>query len=669
MRKWIKVLLWTVGVVVVLLAAVSLLAGPIAKGYVNKNGEKLTGRRISVEHVGVNLFSGNVCVRDLCVYEDDGKRAFASFDTLDVSARLLALPFKTLHLGHITLAGLKANIKQDGDHFNFSSLIDHFATDEEKEEDTTPSEWTLKFYNIRLSHASVAYDDLRNGKGIHLPDINLSVPGFVVGGDEASQGGLNIGFAEGGHLNVDADYDSQEKRYSLTASLEKFALENVRPLADDMLRIERLDGTLNAHITAKGQTDNIMQSHIGGTIAVDGVDVQGEGGSVARLTSLKVDVENINLGDNRYDIRSVTVDGLAATYDQWADHNTVSDLLVASKAADTTQSEAVEARQDTTEASDKGGKAMALRLGRLAVTNCAVTYNNHTLPEPFSFPVTNLNAEATDLTLAGGNNAKLRASLPGGGHLMVVWKGDLGDWKRHQDLFLSVKGLDMKQLSPWAVAYTGQPIEDGVFGLTTRLGIANSELDNQNKIDIYKARVGSRRKDVEPEMKIPLKTALYILKDKDDKILIDLPVKGNVDNPEFNYMKVVWKTLGNLLVKVATSPARALGNAMGLSGNDLEFIAIDPAQHGLTSEQYHQLSDLATIAHSDSLIVLTLERQMPATEDSTTQHYERFDMMVSRYLEELGVDKRQLNITTGEAVTDTKGRTGYAVSSEMRIDE
>ena len=86
MRKWIKVLLWTVGVVVVLLAAVSLLAGPIAKGYVNKNGEKLTGRRISVEHVGVNLFSGNVCVRDLCVYEDDGKRAFASFDTLDVSA-------------------------------------------------------------------------------------------------------------------------------------------------------------------------------------------------------------------------------------------------------------------------------------------------------------------------------------------------------------------------------------------------------------------------------------------------------------------------------------------------------------------------------------------------------------------------------------------------------
>ena len=80
MRKWIKVLLWTVGVVVVLLAAVSLLAGPIAKGYVNKNGEKLTGRRISVEHVGVNLFSGNVCVRDLCVYEDDGKRAFASFE-------------------------------------------------------------------------------------------------------------------------------------------------------------------------------------------------------------------------------------------------------------------------------------------------------------------------------------------------------------------------------------------------------------------------------------------------------------------------------------------------------------------------------------------------------------------------------------------------------------
>ena len=156
MKKGWKILLWVVGIVLALLLIVSLLAGPIAKGYINGHGEKLTGRKVVVDHVGVNLFSGNVCVRDLDVYEDNGEDVFVGFDTLDVSVRLLKIPFKTLHFGHITLAGLHANVEQDGNRFNFTSLLEHFASDDSTaEKDTTPSGWTMKFYNIRISHASL----------------------------------------------------------------------------------------------------------------------------------------------------------------------------------------------------------------------------------------------------------------------------------------------------------------------------------------------------------------------------------------------------------------------------------------------------------------------------------------------------------------------------------
>ena len=252
---------------------------------------------------------------------------------------------------------------------------------------------------------------------------------------------------------------------------------------------------------------------------------------------------------------------------------------------------------------------------------------------------------------------------------MVNWKGNIDNWKERQNLFLSIKGLDMKQLSPWTVAYTGQPVEDGVFGLTTRLQITNSQLDNQNKIDIYKARVGSRRKDVEPEMKIPLKTALYILRDKDDKILIDMPIKGNVDSPEFSYMKLVWKTLGNLLVKVATSPVRALGNALGMGSESLDFIVIEPNQRGLTSENYHTLGDLAAVAKSDSLVVITLEQRMPAPKnDTVARGYEFRNEIVRRYLAEQGVPEGQVIVTTGEPVEEGE-QTGYNILSEMKMDD
>jgi hypothetical protein len=385
--------------------------------------------------------------------------------------------------------------------------------------------------------------------------------------------------------------------------------------------------------------------------------------TLAGFKQFDVKVNNINLDANSFDIAEVHLDGLTASYEQWDGYTNISRLM---KAKDTTESKEPEEISDTT-ASKKS--KMQLHVGRLLVENCALTYANHTLPEEFIFPVTNLVIKAENISTQGDNNAQLRATLPGGGMLAVRWQGNISEWKQHQDLFLTIKGLDMKQLSPWSLAYTGQPIEDGVFGLTSRNSIVESNLSGKNTIDIYKATVGKRRKDVDAKLNLPIKAALYVLKDKDDKILIDMPVKGNVDNPEFNYMKVVWKTLGNLVVKVATSPARALGNALGLNGEELDFIAIEPTQHGLTSEQYHILGQLATISQSDSLIVLVLERRMPeAANDTVARHYDMLNLQILRYLQEQGVPEGQVRITNGEPPAAGE-KSGYAVGSEMKLDE
>lgn len=674
MKKGLRILLWVVGIVLALVIIVSLLAGPIAKGYVNGHGEELTGRKVHVEHVGLNLLTGTVNVRGLDVYEDDGEEVFAGFDTLDVRAHLLQIPFKVINLRHITLSGLHANIIQEGKRFNFASLIEHFSSDDSTEvEDTTPSGWVMKFYNINIRHASLNYDDMLNHKGIHLPDINLSVPGFVLGGDEGSEGGLNIGFDKGGRLNVDANYDTKESLYHVDVNLEDFSVQNLDSYLADMLRYDDLRGSVNAHITADGNVNDIMKSSIGGTVAVNGVDLTGSKGPVASFDALTVKVNNINLDDNSFDIGEVRLNGLKATYEQWKEYSNISLLMPKKESQGVTLQSGIEEDDDKSaeEAKGKTGKPMQLHVGSLRVEDASVTYNDHTLPDEFHFPVTGLSVSADDLTTAGGNNAQVRATLPGGGHLMVRWKGDIVNWKNYQDLFLTIKGLDMRQISPWAVAYTGYPVEDGTFGLTTRLAVNNSELDNQNKIDIYKAKVGDRRKDVSAEVKIPLKAALYILKDKDDKILIEMPVKGNIDNPEFNYMKVVWKTLGNLLVKVATSPARALGSALGINSDELEFMGVAPDQHGLTSEQYHILSDLSAIAQSDPRITITLTLHMPATDDAeaAAKRNEWLNEQVARYVAEQGVPEGRIVVVTGEPLTDKKAKAGYAITSEMQIEE
>ena len=500
MKRGLKIALWIIGILLGIIFIATLVAAPIAKSYINNHGEELVGRKVNIEGLKLNVYTGHVAVHGLSLYEDNGSDVFASFDTLDVKASLLKLLGHTVHLKHITLSGLKANLVQNGETFNFQSIIDHFASDStEDDTDTTPSDWVLKFYNIRLSHAEVNYRDAKSGKQWHLPHIGLRVPGFVLGGEEQSEGGLRIGFDEGGRLSIDGGYDAQGGKYNLTATLEDFALKNIEPLTEGVLQPSHLGGSLHANLKAEGTISEILKSRIGGTVTLNNVSLQQKDAPspVAHLARLDVKVNNINLDANSYDIASITLTGLDAHYEQWADHSTLDNILLPGEPESMNNPETPEKQASSTTSSTP----LKLHVGQLAVKDCNLSYSDHTLPDPFLFPVTNLNIEANDLTLAGGNNAKLRATLPGGGHLMVKWNGDLNDWKQHQDLFLSIKGLDMRQLSPWAVAYTGQPIEDGIFGLTTRLTINNSQLDNQNKIDIYKARVGSRRKDVDPRQR------------------------------------------------------------------------------------------------------------------------------------------------------------------------
>ena len=665
MKKGVKILLWIVGVLVALVLLVSLLAGPIAKGYVNRHGEDLTGRKVHVGHVGLNLFTGHVNIRALDVYEDDATTVFAGFDTLDVNVRLLKIPFHTLHFGHITLAGLHADIKQNCDRFNFSSLIEHFASDDTTaDQDTTPSDWVLKFYNIRISHAQLNYDDLAVNKSWHVPDVNLRVPGFVLGGKGNTEGGLNIGFASGGRLGVVGNYDAQSNDFDLTVSLAEFALDNIDAFLSDMLHYERLDGSLYAVLKAEGNIDEIMRSSISGNVALCDIGVSDNNGQIAGFDSLTVAVNNICIDDNLFDIAAIRLSGLKANYEQWKDYSNLDRLLKsAGGQADTAQPAAQPVNDTVADTAATPVKPIQLHVGSFVIEDAALTYVDHTLPDPFSFAITQLGVEARDLTTEGENNARLQATLQGGGKLNVIWNGDISNWKQHQDLMLILRGLDMRQFSPWSVAYTAQPIDDGIFGLASHTMIANSRLVSKNNIDIYQLRVGDRRQDIDPEVKLPLKTALYILRDKDDKIQLELPVNGDVDNPEFNYMKALWKTLGNLVVKVATSPARALGNALGISDEDLEFLAIEPRQHSLTSEQYHILSSLATIAQSDSLLTLTFERQIPADADSSV--FQRFDKQISSYLIEQGLPQKRFSITASDS---TSQRLGYAILSQIAIE-
>lgn len=672
MKKALKIIRIAIITLLVLIVALvlfgTLFGGCVAKNYVNTHGQDLIGREVQVDHVGLNLFTGRVAIHDLAIMEDNGSDRFAGFDTLDVSVSLLRLLGQTVYLRHITLSGLNVSIVQDSNQMNFQSIIDHFAKDSTEAEpaDTTPSNWVVSLHKIHLTHGSADYTDLRRMAHSGFHNLNIFVPDFVIGGKEKTNAGLTVQLTKGGTLKADATWNAQTQDFTADLSLSDLLLDQLKDFNMNPDFVQEIKGALGLTAHVSGNLKQALDMNISGKVDVDNLDlIDSASTSLASLNHLGVDLNKMVLSQNLFDINSIILDGLNLRYELFADStNTLSRIFSkAQEVTDTTLAEAVPETVSDSVTVDTTLQSipLQLRLGHIDLNHINFTFADHTLPDPFEFPVTDLRLTADNITTSGNNNAKVFANLPEGGVLLVDWKGNISDWKLNQSLRLDVRNLHLTSLSPYMVAYFALPFTDGIFSFSSLNTIQNSQLNGKNKIDIYKPTLGERRNDVKPQLKLPVKAALYILKDKDDKVILDVPIKGNVDNPEFNYMKLVWKTLGNLVVKVATSPVRMLGNLGGSNDNEL-FITIDHHEPDFTSEQFYQIDQVAGVAKMDTSYRMLLQLHTRPTDDSIALRNQKIrNKLLQKHLSDLGVPKKQYQIIHLHP-SDTVKVEGYSVT-------
>ena len=673
MNKWLKISLIIlsslIGFILLVLLFGTLFGGCVAKNYVNNHTEDILGRRGSVEHVGMNLFTGHVAVNGLAIYEDNGTDKFAGFDTLDVDISLLRLLGQTVYLRHITLSGLDVRVLQNGSRFNFSSMLEFLqsdTTETEEPQDTTPSPWVISLHNIRFSNGRANYHDVQRNSNWGFKDLDLHVPDFSIGGSEQTDAGLTLEFENGGVLQAQAFIDGRTSDFDISVGLDHFELDQIKPYIVNVAYIDRLQGHLKLNANAKGNLADFANAAIAAKVNLDNVDIRDLSHmSVASMNHFAVDVKKIVPAQNLYDINSIEITGLKTRYELFDDStNTFSRLLAPSTSATDSasmQTDSVEA--PAPEADTVPAPELKLRVGHLALRDMAFTFADHTLKDDFVFPITDIKIEADDISSRGNNNARVFAKMPNGGVTMVKWAGNINHWKEMQRLSINIKGLHITDLSPYMVEYFGMPFADGVFSFSSINTINHSQLNGKNEIDIYKPEFGEKRTDVKPRLHLPVRAALYILKDKDEKVNLSVPVSGNVDNPKFSYMKMVWKTLGNLIIKVATSPARLLGSDASVNENGEVFIEVDMEEPSFTSEQLYQIDQLAEIAKNDEFLMLSMELQVRNAKDSVS--HQRHNNILQHHLVGLGVPEKQIEITTAQPNRDVK-KEGYVVATRYK---
>jgi len=713
MKKFLKITAIVLAVLVVLVIATLKFAPGIVRSYVVGHSEELIGRKTDIANISLNPFSFTLDIDSLAVYEKDGETPFVAFEKFRVNLDPMKMFTGTAAVSEIYLKGLYARVLQHEDRFNFTDILeflakgDTTAIDSAAVADSLAAKadstgmvnaaeiaeglpFNISVENIVFEKGNIIYQDTKIGSKIHLQDFSVSIPAVYLSNKQTDVG-LSLKFADGGDLNVKVQANAATNDFHLGVDLRKFALACGKPYLNDFINYKDFSGSLSVMMDIDGNLNEILASNIKGTVSLDSIVLTETSGKTIGVNHVGVGIARANINENNYHVDSVVVDGAFAHLDLFKNGKTNIDVLLKKGSADEPDSAQLAADQqlvigDVTDSAavaekpaepeeKKAEKPLKAKVDKLLVQNTTVSATDHSITRPFNYTVRAITVNGSNINFNTPCAINVSAAFPEGGSLSVKYKGALSDLGT-MDAYISVKNLALKHFSNYSHHYTGYPLSAGTMAFASENKIKNFELDSKNTIDIYNIDVGDKDPNSDPEFMVPMKVGLYILKDKDDKIQFDIPVHGNMKDPQFSIGKIIWKTVMNLLVKVALSPFKIVGNlattgagAIGLDLGKNDEVVIDATSAKFSSEQYAKASKMTEALAKDKNLKLVFTQYYSPRK--TVEAYKTTKLKTEYYKKSQG--KEKLNELDERAIAEIKdsdeGFQAYLKENGSNLDQ
>jgi hypothetical protein len=221
-------------------------------------------------------------------------------------------------------------------------------------------------------------------------------------------------------------------------------------------------------------------------------------------------------------------------------------------------------------AAETTGNSFPVHVGRVSLEKGIVDFADLSLRPQFATKIHELKGVIIGISSSPGSRTQVELEGRVDEYGTSNIKGEINsfDPKEFTDISVVFKNVEMTNLTPYSGKFAGYKIDSGKLSLDLQYKIKDSKLLGKNKIVINTLKLGEKV-DSPDAVKLPLKLAVAILKDANGVIDLDLPVSGDLNDPEFRYGPIIWKAIVNLLTKIVTSPFRALG---ALFGGDEELL-------------------------------------------------------------------------------------------------
>ena len=190
-----------------------------------------------------------------------------------------------------------------------------------------------------------------------------------------------------------------------------------------------------------------------------------------------------------------------------------------------------------------------------------------------------------------------------------------------------VRDLELPPLSPYTIKYTGHGIERGKLSLDVGYTVLpNGQLTARNQLVLNQLTFGEAVPGAPASLPVKLATAL--LSDRNGVIDLNLPISGSLNDPEFSLVPVIFKIIGNIIVKAITAPFSLLAGALGGSDAELANVAFVPGTAQLLPASQDKLARVAKALADRPSLTLTVVGTASLDDERTAYQRERLQAQI-----------------------------------------
>ena len=563
-----------------------------------------------------SLSSGAIRMRDFQISDRESGEVPVAVPELDLLEIEGAYPEQSVRIGRIGAQGatLKMRRLEDGT-LRIVRLMQGQAGSEQEpatadpeEEPATPAQsepaadssqpWSVVIEEVALTRTRLEFEDRSTSPNAQLvfDPIDFGLSGLSTDLELPVEVALDVGLEHGGRISVHGSVVPGTLETSLEIAIEDLELPPFEPYWTPALAVDLSRGRLGMQgaLRANPNGNDEPQLAYRGSARIDGFRSLDSRLSSELLSFTALELEGI---DFTLEPTSLALDRLS-----WRDpavnvvlgQDGTSNLatLVRPSAA------APESEPKTPIAPTEGevaeGDAVPVSVGVIALSDARARFEDRSVAPSFSLELTHL--AGTIEGLSSDPDSQARVALEGelDATTPLTIAGSLSPLTPETalDLKLGLQNFGLTPLTPYSGRFVGQTIARGKLFLDLHYQLEGTTLAGENKVFLDQFTFGDKVES-EQAVDLPVSLAVALAKDRKGEIRIDLPIRGEVDDPQFSVLGIVLDALRNLITKIALSPFSALGDLAGFDGEALRTVEFAAGASMLEAQEHAKLEALA----------------------------------------------------------------------------